>query len=198
MQRRREQRELCVNDGCIPHVLQQVYVGTTFGRAQAADCLYWIVCEIGLQTIAVDAGCVQGLAMLYRSSAVDDTQSRSALACCKLCINSAFCNRLCQENVPQIVSDVLRAADGIVGHSSLRLLCALALQDCGVVALKECNVIDALEMRMAVAARLATDDIECALLVTSLVALRGVGGVELALRCLAKFWQVEKRLLVLV
>lgn len=191
MQRRPPQRALCVSDGCIPHVLQQVYVGTTFGRAQAADCLYWIVCEIGLQKAAVDAGCAQGLAMLYRSSAVDDTQSRSALACCKLCINSAFCKRLCQENLPQIVCDVLRVADGIVGHSSLRLLCALALQDCGVVALQECDVIDALDARMGVAARLAADDAECALLVSSLFALRSVGAIDLALRWLEKFWQVQ-------
>ncbi len=190
MKRKPEQRALCVRDGCIPHVLQQVYVGTTFGRAQAADCLYWIVCEIGLQKIAVDTGCAQGLAMLYRSSAVDDTQSRSALACCKLCINSAFCKRLCQESVPQVVSDVLRVADGIVGHSSLRLLCALSLQDCGMIALKESHVIDALDVRLASASRLADDEVECALLVSSLVALRCIGGVELALRWLAKFWQV--------
>jgi hypothetical protein len=191
MLRRPPQRALCVKDGCIPHVLQQVYVGTTFGRAQAADCLYWIVCEIGLQKAAVDAGCAQGLAMLYRSSAVDETQSRSALACCKLCINSAFCKRLCQENLPQIVCDVLRVADGIVGHSSLRLLCALALQDCGVVALQECDVVGALDARMGVAARLAADDMECALLVYSLFALRSVGTINLALRWLEKFWQVE-------
>jgi hypothetical protein len=195
MQRRPEQRALCVKDGCIPHVLQQVYVGTTFGRAQAADCLYWIVCEIGLQKIAVDAGCAQGLAMLYRSSAVDDTQSRSALACCKLCINNAFCKRLCQENVPQIVSDVLRVADGIVGHSSLQLLCALALQECGLVALQESNTIDAIDVRMAVSGRLACDDIECALLVSSLVALRNIGGINLALQWLGKFWQVQKLVL---
>jgi hypothetical protein len=190
MQRRPEQRALCVKDGCIPHVLQQVYVGTTFGRAQAADCLYWIVCEIGLQSIAVDTGCAQGLAMLYRSSAVDSTQSRSALACCKLCVNSVFCKRLCQENVPQTVSDVLRVADGIVGHASLRLLCALALHPCGTDALQECSAVDALDVRMGVAARLASDDIECALLVSSLVALRSVGGIDTALRWLAKFWQV--------
>ena len=192
MERRPEQRVLCVKDGCIPHVLQQVYVGTTFGRAQAAYCLYWIVCEIGLQKIAVDTGCAQGLSMLYRSSAVDDTQSRSALACCKLCINSAFCKRLCQESVPQVVSDVLRVADGIVGHSSLRLLCALALQDCGLSALTECNAIDALDVRMAVPARLAADEVECALLVSSLVALRSIGGIDLALRWLGKFWQVPE------
>ncbi len=190
MQRKPEQRALCVQDGCIPHVLQQVYVGTTFGRAQAADCLYWIVCEIGLQKIAVDMGCAQGLAMLYRSSAVDDTQSRSALACCKLCINSAFCKRLCQEGVPQVVTDVLRVADGIVGHSSLRLLCALALHECGMNALKESHAIDALDVRLAVASRLAGDEVECALLVSSLVELRGIGGIDLALRWLDKFWQV--------
>ena len=191
MQRKPEQRSLCVKDGCIPHVLQQVYVGTTFGRAQAADCLYWIVCEIGLQKIAVDTGCAQALSMLYRSSAVDETQSRSALACCKLCINSAFCKRLCQESVPQTVCDVLRVADGIVGHSSLRLLCALALQECGVSALKECGAINALDARMAVAARLAIDDVECALLVSSLVEVRSIGGIDLALRWLEKFWQVD-------
>jgi len=191
MQRKPEQRAMCVKDGCIPHVLQQVYVGTTFGRAQAADCLYWIVCEIGLQKTAVDTGCAQALAMLYRSSAVDETQSRSALACCKLCINSTFCKRLCQESVPQTVCDVLRVADGIVGHSSLRLLCALALQECGVDALKECGAINALDVRMAVAARLAVDEVECALLVSSLVELRSIGGIDLALRWLEKFWQVD-------
>lgn len=190
MRRRPEQRALCVKNGCIPHLLQQVYVGTTFGRAQAADGLYLIVSEIGLQKCAVDTGCVQALAMLYRSSTVDETQSLSALACCKLCINSEFCKRLCQESVPQIVSDVLRVADGIVGHSSLRLLCALALQDCGVASLKECGAIDALNMRMAVAGRLAVDEVECALLVSSLYALRGIGAIDLALRWLEKFWQV--------
>jgi hypothetical protein len=190
MQRKPEQRALCVQDGCIPHVLQQVYVGTTFGRAQAADCLYWIVSEIGLQKIAVDTGCAQGLAMLYRSSAVDDTQSRSALACCKLCINGAFCKRLCQESVPQVVSDILRVADGIVGHSSLRLLCALALQECGITSLKESHAVEALDVRLAAASRLAVDEVECALLVSSLVALRNIGGIDLALMWLDKFWQV--------
>jgi hypothetical protein len=89
-----------------------------------------------------------------------------------------------------VVSDVLRVADGIVGHSSLRLLCALSLQDCGMIALKESHVIDALDVRLASASRLADDEVECALLVSSLVALRCIGGVELALRWLAKFWQV--------
>ena len=94
--------------------------------------------------------------------------------------------------MPQVVSDVLRVADGIVGHSSLRLLCALALQDCGLSALTECNAIDALDVRMAVPARLAADEVECALLVSSLVALRSIGGIDLALRWLGKFWQVPE------